>query len=59
MKDRPFNRLTVKRKVVVVMANATMKLTNTPSFRAPELLSVRDGGAAQGHTAPIFRRLES
>ncbi len=45
------------RKVDVVMANATMKLTIIPSFRTLELL-VR-GRAAQGHTAPIFRRLES
>jgi hypothetical protein len=46
------------RKVDVVMANATMKLTIIPSFRAPDLL-VRGGAAAQGHTAPIYRRLES
>jgi hypothetical protein len=45
------------RKVDVVMANATMKLTIIPSFRAPDRLV--PGGAAQGHTAPIFRRLES
>ena len=45
-------------KVASSMAIATMKLT-IESFRARVRTAGPDGAIARGHSAPIFRRLES